>query len=93
MEINLDTQSKGTWRDFMHLVFFTKLSFSFLWEAFENRSLFFFFLLLFLIHNLNVLGYYKGLTSSSCCIVIVLTRYSTTISGSLKAALDTIYFV
>lgn len=63
MEINLDAQSKSTWRDFMHLAFFTKHSFSFLWEAFEN-------LFFFLFRNLNVilLGYYEGLTSSSCCI-------------------------
>lgn len=88
MEINLDAQSKSTWRDFMHLAFFTKHSFSFLWEAFEN-------LFFFLFRNLNVivLGYYEGLTSSSCCIVILLTHYPTTISGSLKEAFESPRFV
>lgn len=88
MEINLDAQSKSTWRDFMHLAFFTKHSFSFLWEAFEN-------LFFSLFRNLNVilLGYYEGLTSSSCCIVILLTHYPTTISGSLKEAFESPRFV
>lgn len=49
----------------------------------------------FLFRNLNVivLGYYEGLTSSSCCIVILLTHYPTTISGSLKEAFESPRFV
>lgn len=48
-----------------------------------------------LFRNLNVilLGYYEGLTSSNCCIVILLTHYPTTISGSLKEAFESPRFV
>lgn len=78
MEINLAAQSKSTWRDFMHLAFLTKLSFSF----FSHGAL----LKIILFCNLNVifLGYCEGLTGSICCIVILLTHYPTTTSGTSK---------
>lgn len=63
MEINLAAQRKKTWRDFMHLAFLTKLSFSF----FSLVA----FLEIILFCNLNIIfpAYCEGLTGSICCIV------------------------
>ena len=70
MEINLAAQSKSTWRDFMHLAFLTKLSFSF----FSRGAL----LKTILFCNLNVIfpAYCEALTGSICCIVILLSHHN-----------------